>query len=621
MSVATFLDALDSQSQQQQPAQVPQGPQVQPSPAPTGSNTPEPEEQAAGSNSALGVPSAQAPVPTPVPQSAMTPPNGPGGPSDTEEPEEPEAPPQRAITAATPVPRPAIQPAPSAPASRPAPTPFSSNGALKDDVMTKIWADPRVLYSQKVALSQQVAARQKLAIENGEAANKLAIAHNDRFVALMDPILNTYDPAQKEPAYQLAKAIAIREGLPGAQDLPDTYEKAGGDQGIIRQRLFHMTDSEIRAEAKDAPKMEQEALATAGQTIGGVKDAPGYQVWLGNQPWQIRRFLPQAWSDTTPDAVRTAAKTVEQQAKEPLEKAQITEAQMKADQATRANVGAQFNSIKDPVAFTRTFDKQPDTVKAQLTAAGITPEEFNRDPKGVAKQIQEFGLNANEARQAGHQETQDEATNRRLDIAERNSETQARRADATIAHMGFMNDRLAKLQSGQLTQAQLQKDVNAHDALRQKETDEWGNVQKYETTAASDPSVKTLPDPKNPGSTVPNTPAVRAEYKAMADTARAKAVQYHNSAYDLRAKLGGEFGERYPAPTPSKPVSATPAAATSTSATTPKPAAPKPTTGKLRSDIPDEISGGIAEGQTRPVNGPGGAIIKLKKINGKLYQQ
>jgi hypothetical protein len=132
-----------------------------------------------------------------------------------------------------------------------------------------------------------------------------------------------------------------------------------------------------------------------------------------------------------------------------------------------------------------------------------------------------------------------------------------------------------------------------------KEQAQWAKGDIYKAAIEAKDG-EAVPNPDSPsGAPVTMNAAYRAQFKQKQENAYRQAQQFLDQKKSILERNG--WGKA-----PAAPAQA-PAAA---------PAAPAP---KLRADIPAQIAGGIAEGQTRTVNSPDGPL-KLKKVGGKIYQ-
>lgn len=408
-----------------------------------------------------------------------------------------------------------------------------------DNRMKAVWDSP-MSYQGKVRFSNQILDMQKKVGDGSKLANELLSKQNQRYVGLIDGVLSVQDPVQQEAMYQHAKAQAVAENLPGASALPDHNP---GFDGLVQQRNLHMLHADLLAEADKLPKLREDSLKLAGQTIDGVKSDQQYQSWLGHQPWQIRAELPKSYSPETAAVVKKMGLTQEQQVELPGKAAD-------AEQKIRENISAKFNGVDNAASFTRTFDSLPVDTQKELSRAGITPETF--DSKITPGKIEKWGLKTNEFRQANYQDTEAKLRQQASDIAQQRADTADRRADIAERNSSFMHERLEKLTHGTITQQQYINDLRTHDDLTHKENKAWADRQSYNEIINSKDGDK-VPDPKNPGDTtkqVVSTPAVRDAYREKADAAGSEAIAHHNTAYELRKRLGGDLGERYSVPTP-----------------------------------------------------------------------
>lgn len=453
-------------------------------------------------------------------------------------------------TSAAPIAAPPVtQGAPSPAVSQPTPLGVSSSpSGSVDNRANAIWNSTQMSLPGKIRWMNQLADTQKRISENKELDTKVIAAHNNRYVGLIDGLLQIGDPAQQAAQYPVVRDQAIKEGLPGAESLPRTLQEAGGISGLVQQRNMHMLHSDFANESDKLGKIEKDGYELAGQTIGIVSKsadpAAAYHGFLAALPWQIRGKLPQTWGPGVEDIVKNTGLSIEQQNKLPGEQATT-------DEKTRANIGAQFNGATGNAAdYTRAFDALNKPDQARLTKLGLNPEKF--DVATFPDRINKYGLSANENRQANYQDTEAKLRQQASDIAQQRADTADRRADIAERNSSFMHERLEKLTHGAITQQQYINDLRTHDDLTHKENKAWADRQSYNEIINSKNGDK-VPDPKNPGDTtkqVVSTPAVRDAYREKADAAGSEAIAHHNTAYELRKRLGGELGERYSVPTP-----------------------------------------------------------------------
>lgn len=294
----------------------------------------------------------------------------------------------------------------------------------------------------------------------------------------------------------------------------------------------------------------------------------------------------------------------------------------KATDQVRSSTAAQLESAaKDPAAYTRAYDAIKDP---QLRSQFPDPATWS---PATAKSVNRIGMTSEQRNQSDYQQQQDTIRNRQAETADRRADIAQQRADATDKRLDIIARNSNKFETTEVDKA-----INQHNQLQDKEAAKWKQVSEYWGALGS--TEAEVVDPKT-GKTVENDAAHKTYFRQQAEemTKEAQVLQGQGKQIRQRFKFG-EFtpGSASSPPSTSPGVQAGAVVPPAASVTKPAPAAsvqnPTPAT------VPGLISPGNIDLKNRPkvVNGDGTtstvrtmtveedghAILLPTVINGKI---